>query len=105
MTKQAASQLVDELVRKGYAERRPHPADARARLVVLTGSGLGLYAGRGGGGGGGRACMGRCARREPSSARCATVCCASRPTGRYVLLGDPLSLLVPPSSVVAESFY
>ncbi|MEU2601455.1 MarR family winged helix-turn-helix transcriptional regulator [Streptomyces hirsutus] len=39
MTKQAASQLVDELVRKGYAERRPHPVDARARLVVLTGSG------------------------------------------------------------------
>ncbi|MER7054882.1 MarR family winged helix-turn-helix transcriptional regulator [Streptomyces sp. NPDC000351] len=36
MTKQAASQLVDELVRRGYAERRPHPADARARLVVLT---------------------------------------------------------------------
>lgn len=36
VTKQAASQLVDELVRKGYAERRPHPADARARLVVLT---------------------------------------------------------------------
>ncbi|MGW4984721.1 MarR family winged helix-turn-helix transcriptional regulator [Streptomyces mirabilis] len=36
MTKQAASQLVDELVRKGYAERRPYPGDARARLVVLT---------------------------------------------------------------------
>ncbi|MER8008642.1 MULTISPECIES: MarR family winged helix-turn-helix transcriptional regulator [unclassified Streptomyces] len=36
VTKQAASQLVDEVVRKGYAERRPHPADARARLVVLT---------------------------------------------------------------------
>ena len=36
ITKQAASQLVDELVRKGYAERRPHPGDARARLVVLT---------------------------------------------------------------------
>lgn len=35
-TKQAASQLVEELVRKGYVERRPHPADARARLVVLT---------------------------------------------------------------------
>ncbi|MEY9838680.1 MarR family winged helix-turn-helix transcriptional regulator [Streptacidiphilus sp. EB103A] len=35
-TKQAASQLVDELVRKGYVERRPHPGDARARLVVLT---------------------------------------------------------------------
>ncbi|MET8474539.1 MarR family winged helix-turn-helix transcriptional regulator [Streptomyces sp. NPDC006422] len=36
VTKQAASQLVDELVRKGYAERQPHPRDARARLVVLT---------------------------------------------------------------------
>ncbi|MBT2675143.1 winged helix-turn-helix transcriptional regulator [Streptomyces sp. ISL-14] len=39
VTKQAASQLVDEIVRKGYAERRPHPGDARARLVVLTGQG------------------------------------------------------------------
>jgi DNA-binding MarR family transcriptional regulator len=36
VTKQAASQLVDELVRKGYAERRPYPGDARSRLVVLT---------------------------------------------------------------------
>ncbi|MFE9021499.1 MarR family winged helix-turn-helix transcriptional regulator [Streptomyces sp. NPDC007808] len=36
VTKQAASQLVDEIVRKGYAERRTHPEDARARLVVLT---------------------------------------------------------------------
>jgi DNA-binding MarR family transcriptional regulator len=36
VTKQAASQLVDELVRKGYVERRAHPCDARARLVVLT---------------------------------------------------------------------
>ena len=36
VTKQAASQLVEELVRKGYVERHPHPADARARLVVLT---------------------------------------------------------------------
>ncbi|MDN3022067.1 MarR family winged helix-turn-helix transcriptional regulator [Streptomyces sp. S.PB5] len=36
VTKQAASQLVEELVRKGYVERRPHPDDARARLVVLT---------------------------------------------------------------------
>ncbi|MEU6282923.1 MarR family winged helix-turn-helix transcriptional regulator [Streptomyces sp. NPDC047028] len=36
VTKQAAGQLVDEIVRKGYAERRPHPEDARARLVVLT---------------------------------------------------------------------
>ncbi|MEU1182015.1 MarR family transcriptional regulator [Streptomyces sp. NPDC005820] len=38
-TKQAASQLVDELVRKGYVERRVHPGDARARLIVLTGRG------------------------------------------------------------------
>jgi len=36
VTKQAASQLVEELVRKGYVERRPHPDDARARLIVLT---------------------------------------------------------------------
>jgi DNA-binding MarR family transcriptional regulator len=35
-TRQAASQIVDELVYKGYVERRPHPADARSRLVVLT---------------------------------------------------------------------
>ncbi|MFF8865454.1 MarR family winged helix-turn-helix transcriptional regulator [Streptomyces sp. NPDC015139] len=39
VTKQAASQLVDEIVRKGYAERLPHPKDARARLIVLTGRG------------------------------------------------------------------
>ncbi|MBK3638899.1 MarR family transcriptional regulator [Streptomyces sp. MBT97] len=39
VTKQAASQLVEELVRKGYVERRPHPEDARARLIVLTGRG------------------------------------------------------------------
>ncbi|MFY4719616.1 MarR family winged helix-turn-helix transcriptional regulator [Streptomyces sp. LaBMicrA B280] len=36
VTKQAASQLVDEVVRRGYAERRSHPGDARARLIVLT---------------------------------------------------------------------
>ncbi|MFI6492663.1 MarR family winged helix-turn-helix transcriptional regulator [Streptomyces sp. NPDC050564] len=36
VTKQAASQLVEELVRKGFVERRPHPDDARARLIVLT---------------------------------------------------------------------
>ncbi len=35
-TKQAASQLVEELIRKGYVERRPHPSDARSRLIVLT---------------------------------------------------------------------
>jgi DNA-binding MarR family transcriptional regulator len=36
VTKQAASQLVDELIGKGYVVRRPHPTDARARLIVLT---------------------------------------------------------------------
>lgn len=36
VTKQAASQLVDELVHKGYVTRRPHPGDARARLLALT---------------------------------------------------------------------
>jgi DNA-binding MarR family transcriptional regulator len=36
VTKQAAAQLVDELVRKGYVERTPHPTDARARLLRLT---------------------------------------------------------------------
>jgi DNA-binding MarR family transcriptional regulator len=36
MTKQAAGQIVDELVAKGYVERHPHPTDARAKVVVLT---------------------------------------------------------------------
>ena len=36
VTRQAAAQLVDELSAKGYVERRPHPRDARARLIVLT---------------------------------------------------------------------
>lgn len=39
-TRQAASQTVDELVAKGYVERRPHPSDARARMVVLTARGV-----------------------------------------------------------------
>ena len=36
VTKQAASQMVEDLVTKGYVERRQHPEDARARLIVLT---------------------------------------------------------------------
>ena len=36
VTRQAASQLANELEAKGYVERRTHPADGRARLVVLT---------------------------------------------------------------------
>src|SRR5882724_7968992 len=36
VTKQASSQLVDELTRKGYVTSRRHPRDARARLLALT---------------------------------------------------------------------
>ncbi|MFF2808388.1 MarR family winged helix-turn-helix transcriptional regulator [Streptomyces sp. NPDC058000] len=36
VTKQAAAQLVADLVRTGYLDRRPHPSDARARLLELT---------------------------------------------------------------------
>jgi DNA-binding MarR family transcriptional regulator len=39
VTKQAASQMVEELVARGYVERRAHPDDARARLIVLTAKG------------------------------------------------------------------
>ncbi|GAA1597171.1 MarR family winged helix-turn-helix transcriptional regulator [Actinoplanes couchii] len=36
ITKQAASQMAEELIRKGYLQRSPHPTDARARLLTLT---------------------------------------------------------------------
>ncbi|MEH3076710.1 MAG: MarR family winged helix-turn-helix transcriptional regulator [Quadrisphaera sp.] len=36
VTKQAAAQLVDHLVDRGYVRREPDPRDARARLLVLT---------------------------------------------------------------------
>jgi DNA-binding MarR family transcriptional regulator len=36
VTKQAAGQIVDELERKGYLTRRPHPDGGRRKLVVLT---------------------------------------------------------------------
>jgi DNA-binding MarR family transcriptional regulator len=36
VTRQAAAQLVDELVAKGYVLRRPHPDDGRAQLIMLT---------------------------------------------------------------------
>jgi DNA-binding MarR family transcriptional regulator len=39
VTRQAAAQIVDELTAKGYVERRPHPGDARARLIMLTDKG------------------------------------------------------------------
>jgi DNA-binding MarR family transcriptional regulator len=39
VTRQAAAQLVDELVAKGYVQRSRHPDDARARLITLTSNG------------------------------------------------------------------
>lgn len=36
VTKQAASQLVDHLVQRGYVIREPDPTDARARHLRLT---------------------------------------------------------------------
>jgi DNA-binding MarR family transcriptional regulator len=39
MTKQAASQLVDELEAKGYVRRRINPDDARSRLIGLSDKG------------------------------------------------------------------
>ena len=45
LTKPTVVHMVDELERLGYVERRPDPADGRAKLVVLTDRGR---AGRGG---------------------------------------------------------
>ena len=36
VTKQTAGFLVDQLESMGYVERRPDPADARARLITIT---------------------------------------------------------------------
>lgn len=36
VTKQAAAQLVDHLVQRGYLRRETDPTDRRARLLVLT---------------------------------------------------------------------
>lgn len=36
ITKQAASQLVEDLTRRGFVQTEPHPRDARAKLVTLT---------------------------------------------------------------------
>jgi DNA-binding MarR family transcriptional regulator len=36
VTKQAASQLVEQLVQRGYVRREPDPADGRARRLQLT---------------------------------------------------------------------
>jgi DNA-binding MarR family transcriptional regulator len=39
MTHQSMGELVDTLEQRGYLERRPDPADGRARLVCLTSRG------------------------------------------------------------------
>lgn len=39
VTKQAASQLVEQLVSLGYVVREPKPGDARAKLLRLTAAG------------------------------------------------------------------
>lgn len=36
ITKQAASEMVDYLERRGYVMRRPHPSDKRGKIVTLT---------------------------------------------------------------------
>src|SRR5262245_48662770 len=42
ITKQGAGQIVDDMERRGYVVRRPHPDDARARLVDLSPRGRGV---------------------------------------------------------------
>ena len=39
MTKQAVGQVLGDLRRQGYVERRPDPADSRATLVSFTDAG------------------------------------------------------------------
>ncbi|HVK23006.1 MAG TPA: MarR family transcriptional regulator [Actinokineospora sp.] len=39
ITKQGAGQLVDDMERRGYVERRPDPRDKRARLLHLSAHG------------------------------------------------------------------
>jgi DNA-binding MarR family transcriptional regulator len=36
ITKQGAAQIVEDMARRGYLERRPDPHDARARLLSLS---------------------------------------------------------------------
>ncbi|MGV9613769.1 MarR family winged helix-turn-helix transcriptional regulator [Nocardia xishanensis] len=36
ISKQGAAQIIDDMQRRGYVERRPDPADGRAKLLYLT---------------------------------------------------------------------
>src|SRR6476661_5384823 len=44
VTKQGAGQIVDDMTRRGYLTSRPHPDDARARLLELSERGRGALA-------------------------------------------------------------
>jgi DNA-binding MarR family transcriptional regulator len=39
ISKQGAGQIIEDMERRGYVERRPDPSDARARLVYLSARG------------------------------------------------------------------
>jgi DNA-binding MarR family transcriptional regulator len=41
ISKQGAGQIIDDMQRRGYVVRTPHPGDARARLVELSARGKG----------------------------------------------------------------
>ncbi len=44
VTKQGAGQIVEDMTRRGYLTGRPHPDDARARLLELSDRGRGALA-------------------------------------------------------------
>lgn len=44
ITKQGAAQIIDDMERRGYVERRPDPADHRAKLVRLSERGQQAFA-------------------------------------------------------------
>ena len=44
ITKQGAGQIVEHMTRRGYLTTRPHPDDARARLLELSARGRGALA-------------------------------------------------------------
>jgi DNA-binding MarR family transcriptional regulator len=44
VTKQAAIKVVDEMEAREFLERRPHPADRRAKALVLTAKGEAMRA-------------------------------------------------------------
>jgi DNA-binding MarR family transcriptional regulator len=44
VTKQGAAQIIDDMQRRGYVVRAPHPSDARARLIDLSDRGRGALA-------------------------------------------------------------